>query len=125
MKCCDMNAGKLRALITIERKTDTPDGIGGRVESWAADPAGGVWASWTGYQGTAQFNSEENRADRQTPINRFRVVIRFRGDSYDAPYYSESDRLYYRNREYNIEAVIDVEDQQKWLEMTVIDGRSS
>lgn len=125
MKCCDMNSGKLKSHISIERKARTPDGVGGATEIWNADPATGVWANWTGYKGTAQFNSEELRADRQTPINRFRVVIRFRGDAYGAPYYSEADRISYRNRIYNIEAIIDVDDAQKWLEMTVIDGRAS
>jgi SPP1 family predicted phage head-tail adaptor len=125
MKCCDIHSGKLRSLIVIERKTKVADGIGGFTETWAADPAEGVWAEWTGYKGTAQFNSEELRSGRQTPINRFRVVIRHRGDAYGAPYYTEADRVVYRNRTYNIEAIIDVEDREQWLEMTVIDGRAS
>ena len=125
MKCCDIHAGQLRALIKIERKVRTPDGMGGFTEVWTADPPAGVWAEWKGYEGTSQFNSEEWHAMRQTAVNRFRVVIRFRGDAYGAPYYNEADRVIYRNREYNIESILDVEDAQRWLKMTCIAGRAS
>lgn len=125
LKCCDINSGMLRSRIIIERKVKTSDGMGGFTETWSADPAGGVWANWQGYKGTAQYNSEEFRAMRQTPINRFRVIIRFRGDSYGAPYYNEADRIIHRGREYGIESLLDVEDAQQWIELTAIQGRAS
>ena len=125
MKCCDMNSGKLRSLIQLQRKTSTPDGAGGYTVTWAAVPAGGVWAQWVGQVSTFQFNSEEYRAMREVALNRYRAVIRFVGDEYGAPFYSEADRVFYRNRIYAIESLIDVEDRQQWLSMTLIDGRAS
>jgi head-tail adaptor len=120
-----MHSGLLRSQISIERETLTPDGMGGNTSAWAADPAEGVWANWKGYKGTAQFNSEESHDHRDVALNRFRAVIHFRGDAYGAPYYTEGDRVVYKNRTYNIESILDVEDRQQWLEMTLVEGRPS
>lgn len=124
-QCCDITPGMLRSRVTIERKTRTPDGLGGATETWTADPVDGIWANWKGHKGTAQFNSEETHFERNVALNRFRVIIRFRGDAEGAPYYTEADRLIHRGRTYNIESILDVEDRQQWLELTVIQGRSS
>ena len=121
-KCCDITAGKLKSLISIEVNTPTDDGEGGFTDAWAADPAGGVWAMVRAVGGAERFF-----ADRLQPGNRFRFVIRFRGSSRDpgAPYYSAKDRIVYNGRTYGIESVVDMEDERKYLEIVAIENKAS
>lgn len=119
-KCCDIRAGDLRSLIQIERNTPTSDGEGGFVDAWAADPAGGVWARVRASSGAERFF-----AQRLTPGNRFKFVIRFRGDANGAPYYSADDRIIHNGRTYGIEGVVDVEDDRRYLEITAVENKAS
>lgn len=121
-KCCDITAGKLKSLISIEVNTPTDDGEGGYTDDWAADPEGGVWAMVRAVGGAERFF-----ADRLQPGNRYRFVIRFRGSVRDpgAPYYSAKDRIVYNGRTYGIESVVDVEDERKYLEIVAIENKAS
>ena len=118
MKCCDMTAGMLKSSITIERKTRTADGMGGYTDTWS--DLATVWAKWSGVGG-----SEKWQAMRVSPVNRFKAIIRFKGDADGAPYYSAADRVTYRGREFDIESVIDMDDAQTWLELTLAEGKPS
>lgn len=120
VKCCDITAGMLRTLITIERRTKTPDGSGGFTESWAEDPAGGVWAMVKGSGGSEFYN-----AMRMTPGNRYKAIIRFRGDGSGAPYYTISDRVQYKGRELGIESVMDMEDREQYLELRLVENKAT
>jgi len=115
MKCCDMTSGMLKASITIERKSRASDGMGGVVDTWSTDAV--VRAHWKGLSG-----SERWQAMRVSPVNRFRAVIRFKGDAEGAPYYTAEDRVSYRGRLFNIESVIDMDDAQTWLELSLTEG---
>lgn len=121
-KCCDISAGMLKSLIVIERNTPASDGEGGFTDAWAADPEGGVWASVRAVGGAERWFAE-----RVTPGNRYRFVIRFRGrsDEPGAPYYSAADRITYNGRTYGIESVVDVEDARKYLEIVAIENKAS
>ena len=118
MKCCDMNAGMLKTSIVIQRKTRTPDGKGGVVDGWATEAT--VFASWKGLSG-----SERWQAMRVSPVNRFRAVIRFKGDANGAPYFTGEDRVLFRTRYYNITSVVDVDDAQTWLEFSLTETSPS
>lgn len=118
MKCCDMTAGMLRNKISIERLTRTADGIGGFTEAWAE--IGTEWAYVKGLTGTERWE-----AMRIMEGNLTRAVTRFRGDAYGAPFYSASDRVKFRNREYNILSVMDIESDQKWLQIDMMEGKGS
>jgi SPP1 family predicted phage head-tail adaptor len=120
MRCCDMNSGKLKSLITIERNTPATDGEGGETDVWAADPAGGTWAMVTAGGGGERFF-----ADRLTPGNRFRFVIRFRDDGNGAPYYSAVDRIVHNSRTYGIESVVDMDDERRYLEISAVENKAS
>ena len=120
MKCCDITSGKLNTLITIERNTPSPDGEGGFTESWAADPVGGVWA-WV----RAVGGSERWMAERVAPGNRYRIVIRFRGDGNGAPYYGIGDRMQINGRELGITSVVDVEGESRYLEIMAMENAPS
>jgi len=108
----------LNAQIVIERKNRVADGMGGSVDSWATEAT--VWANWKGLSG-----SERWQAMRVSPQNRFRAIIRFRGDVHGAPYYTAEDRVAYKGRTYAIESVIDMEDRQEWLELVLVEGGKS
>lgn len=119
MKCCaKYDARQLSAKVTIERKTQSADGMGGYTEAWAADPAGGTWAMWKPLRGSERYQSM-----RLGPELRVLCVIRHRADGNGAPYYTAADRVTYQGRTYAIEAVIDVED--RFLELHLIEGRKS
>ena len=120
IKCCDITAGKLSSKITIQRNTPAADGEGGFTDSWAADPSGGVWAMVKPMSG-----SERWFANRVTPGNRFRFVIRFRDDGNGAPYYSGDDRIVYNGRTYGIEAVVDLEDEHRFIEIMAAENKAS
>jgi len=120
MRCCDITAGKLSSKITIERNTPAADGEGGFTDAWAADPAGGVWAMVKPVGG-----SERWFAERVTPGNRYRFVIRFRGNGSGAPYYSAEDRVVYNGRTYGIESVVDIDDEHRYLEIVAVENKAS
>lgn len=126
MRCCDISAGDLRQLITIERKTRTSDGAGGFTDSWTADPAGGVYAKVVEVGGQLVTGAEAYQAMRITPKTLLQIVIRFRDDGNGAPYYSSStDRVRFRGRTYGIEAVYDVDMRQQWLQLNLAEGAPS
>ncbi len=113
--CGKYSAGDLNSRITIQRKTTTPDGMGGVTKSWATDAT--VWAKWD-----ASGRGETWRAQRINPNVSVKAVIRFRGDAYGAPYYTVADRVMYRNREWAIVSVVDPDDRQEWLELMLAEG---
>lgn len=118
--CCKYTAGDLRARIVIERKSQVADGMGGNIETWTADPAGGVFAAWEPLMGR-----EAVTYMRIAPSASVRAVIRFRGDDNGAPYYSGADRVTYRGRTYAIESVIDAGGEGQWLEVLLSEGKPS
>lgn len=120
MKCCDITASKLKSLITIQRNTPTSDGEGGFVDVWAADPEGGVWAMVRPVGGAERWF-----ADRIQPGNRFRIIIRFRGDGNGAPYYSAEDRIQYNGRTYGIESAVDIDDEKRYIEIMAVENKAS
>ena len=123
--CCKYTAGMLRSRIVIERKVQTPDGMGGFTETWEEQPAGGVYAFWEAVIDAFAFLAEKKVASSLTTMPRFKAVIRFRGDSEGAPFYSAGDRVTYRGRFYGIESVVDPDDRQEWLEFALVEGQPS
>ncbi len=119
-RCCDITAGDLRTLIQIQRLTRVSDGYGGATETWQDDPPEGVWARVKTLTGTEAWEAE-----RIQPGNLKKAIIRFRGDSYGAPYYTASDRVIIRGREHAILAVSDMEEAQTWLEIYMHESRPS
>jgi SPP1 family predicted phage head-tail adaptor len=118
MKCCDITAGDLRNKIYIQRLTLVPDDMGGFEKTWTtiATPKARV----RGLTGTEHWE-----AQRVHPGNLKRVIIRWRGDDYQAPYYTEADRIMFQNREHGILTVMDIENHQKWLQIDMLEGRAS
>jgi len=116
--CGKYSASDLKAQITIQRKSAVADGMGGLVDTWTANATPrAMWRALTG--------SELYQAQRINPRVTVKAVIRFKGDAHGAPYYTAADRVTYRNRTYDIAAVIDADDRQEWLELHLIEGKAS
>ncbi len=113
-------ARDLRTLVTVERVTETTDGLGDVTRTWAADPAGGVWAKVTPLGG-----GERWQAARTTPGAQYKVLTRFVDDGSGGPYWTHSDRATVYGREYSIAAVVDVDGMRRWVEMILADGVAS
>lgn len=116
--CGAYSAGQLQAKITIQRATSTRDAVGGVTDAWAE--IGTPWAMWKAMSGPELWS-----AMRINPMMKVKAVIRFKGDAYGAPYYLPGDRVTYRNREYAIVSVVDPDDGQEWLELTLAEGMPS
>lgn len=110
-------AGKLDQRITLERRTRTPDGMGGFTEDWVVQAA--VWAQVMPLRG-----SERWEAMRVTADARMKVRIRWRGDENGQPFYTPADRLLWRGRIYNIESVTPWGGRQAFIEIGIVDGAS-
>lgn len=120
MKCCDLTTGMLTERVTIERLVTERDVYGGLTQTWLADPATRIPAHLKALSGTEAFE-----AMRTSPRLTVNVFIRFRGDSFGAPYYTPADRLIHRNRYFNILAVQDVDFEGRWLKLLVNEGDPS
>ncbi len=121
MKCCDIHSGMLNVKVFIEKKARTPDDMGGSTEVWVENPKGGVWVAVQNLAGTERWE-----ASRMHPGNLIRIILRFRGDSLGAPFWSAIDnRVKIRGRIYGILAVMDVEAQMQWLKMDLFESKPS
>ena len=121
MNCCDITAGMLNVLASIEKKARTPDGSGGFIEEWTENPKGGIWVGVQNLSGTERWE-----AMRIHPGNLIRIVTRFLGDSFGAPFWTSADhRVIIRGRIYGILAIQDVEMQQQWLKMDLFESKPS
>lgn len=104
--------GKLRHRLTIEEEVRVADGGGGFDLSWqaiATEPV--VWGRVTPLSGREVLRASQ----LQTPVSH-RVTIRYRADV------TASMRLTLGSRVFNIRALINVEERDRWLELTCEEG---
>ena len=118
MLCCKYNASSFSNLIVIKRVTRVADGQGGWTSTWAADPAGGVYAHLEYLTGTERWE-----ANRMQGGDLVRGIIRFRGDGNGAPYYTVADKAILRGMEFAILSVQDIEFQQRFLQLEMMLGK--
>jgi SPP1 family predicted phage head-tail adaptor len=111
MKCCDMNAGKLREPVTFQRRTLTSDGAGGQTESWAALSGVPTRAHVRPVGGSERYTS-----DRTEAIVRLRLVTRYTN------LLREGDRVTIRDKVHNIRFLDNIEFKDKWLQIDVDGG---
>lgn len=113
--CSKYSAGDLKAKITISRKTTAADGMGGVSDTWVV--IGSPWAMWRALSG-----NEAYAAQRINPRVKVKAVIRFKGDGANAPFYGPQDKVTYKGRDYAVMAVLDVDDSETWLELSLDEG---
>jgi SPP1 family predicted phage head-tail adaptor len=111
MKCCDMNAGKLREPVTFQRRTLTSDGAGGQTEEWAT-----ISGAPTRAQVMPVSGSERYASDRTEALVRLRLVTRYTN------LLREGDRVTIREKVHNIRFLDNVEFKDKWLQIDVDGG---
>lgn len=111
VKCCDMNAGKLKEPVTFQRRTLTSDGAGGQTESWATVSGAPSRAYVTPVGGSERFSH-----DRVEAIVRLRLVTRY------TTALREGDRVQIRNKVHNIRFLDNIEFKDKWLQIDVDGG---
>ena len=109
MKCCDLYAGKLIHKITIERETAVPDGYGGSTDTWSTHKS--LKAFIKPISGRERLHSQRLEASMS-----HKVFIRFSGDII------ASDRVNYNGRFFQIRAIVNIEERNKWIELTCEEG---
>ena len=102
----------LKRQITIQRRTETADGMGGNTEAWT--PYAYLWAMVKPVSGRERMAA--GRVEAQVD---YRMVIRFAGDGEGFPSYTADDRVEYQGKTYGIDYVLDIEDARTWLELGV------
>ena len=103
-----LTIGRLRHRLTLEAASRTPDGGGGAEETWTA--VADVWAEITPTGG-----AESVDADALTGRVSHEIVLRYRPDV--APVM----RLRSDARLFEIAAVIDVDERQRWLKCLCVE----
>ena len=109
MKCCDFYSGKLRNRITIERLTLTPDGIGGNAETWVVNKSLKAYIKPTSGSETLHSQRLEARLTHK-------VYIRYVTDIIN------TDRVVFNGRNFQIRAIINIEERNKWIELSCEEG---
>lgn len=99
-----MNAGQLRHRVTIQQLTRVEDEGGGYEENWADIAT--VWAAVKPMRGNERYEAQQVQSTLT-----HKVTIRYRAGI------KPQMRLLYGNRFFNIEAVIDIEERHRWLEL--------
>lgn len=104
MKCCDIYPGLLNRRIAIERKTLTPDALGGFTEIWSQHAL--PWAHIKPMTGRELLHADKIDARAAS-----RFIIRYRSDL------SEDDRISYRGDLYNIRSIVNIEERDEYTEI--------
>ena len=112
MKCCELFTGKLRQPILIERAVETPDGGGGNAKEWK------VIAQIRAYIKPIS-GGERFQAMRLESNISHRVFIRYRSDLLP------DDRIKFKNRILQVKALVNIEEQDKWLEIYAVEGQAT
>lgn len=109
MKCCELTAGMLRHQIQIREQTDTPDGYGGQVKSWVTihtvnakiDPVSGY---------------ERTRSMQLNAVVTHKIFVRYIAGI------EASQQIVFNDRQFQIRFVKNIEERNRWLELTCEEG---
>lgn len=112
MKCCDINSGKLRHKVLIEREGSTPDGAGGTALIWATHATIRCFVK-------PISGSERLQAQRLEANITHRIFTRYRTDLLT------SDRINFNGRLMQITAIINLEEENKHLEIYASEGEAT
>lgn len=107
-----MKAGKLRTLLTIEKRGDTPDGMGGVTIAWTTQ---------TTVYGRQLINSRDWTARAAVAANQTESVQRSRWETRFVTGITPAMRVKIGTRVFEIEAVYDPSGKHERLEMVCIE----
>jgi SPP1 family predicted phage head-tail adaptor len=109
VKCCEITAGDIRYLAELQGQVNTPiPGAGNRRSYVKKDDIRIGFKALSGY--------ERNNADRLDAQTKNRITMRYREDI------TESDRILFRGKAYNIRFIDNVEMRNRWLVIDVDGG---
>lgn len=113
MTCCaDVRACDLRHRVALEAEAPAPDGGGGQGDPWAAaTTVATLRACITPLRGRERLQAQQLEAGVT-----HRILLRYR------PGVTARQRLRYGARVFNIRAVINVEERNRWLEILAEEG---
>lgn len=109
MKCCDLKSGDLRHLIDIQRAAKVRDASGGYATSWSSQSQ--PHAKIKPISGNERWQAMKTEANIT-----HKMYIRY--ESGLLP----SDRIVFDSRTFQIKAIINLEERNKWLEISAIEG---
>ena len=112
MKCCDINAGKLRHNIIWQSKTQTPDGGGGLTYTT------NNFATMRAFIKPSSTN-ERFFAQRIESDVTHKIYIRYRTDL------NSSMRINFGGRLFKVKGLMNLEEQNKWLEVSAVEGEAT
>lgn len=110
MKCCDLYAGMLRHSIEWQQEQTTPDGMGGQTRAWATVATVRAFIKPT-------TGNERWHAMRTEANVTHRIFMRYRSDLTPAM------RIVYNGRAFQVKAVLNIEERNKWLEVHATEGQ--
>jgi SPP1 family predicted phage head-tail adaptor len=111
MKCCDIKAGMLQTPVAFQRKTRTPNGTGGFVETWSVMAGSATRAHVKALSGYERLQSDRINAETKE-----RMMCRYFADL------RPDDRVIIEGRIYNITFINDVERRKRWYEIDLAGG---
>lgn len=94
----------LRHLVTLQRQSSSQDSVGQLLETWSE--IGKEWVDIQPVNGREYFNASGERAE-------VTHKVRMRYGRTIAP----RDRIVYGSRIFNIKAVMNIEERNRWLEL--------
>lgn len=109
IKCCDMTAGMLRHPITIQRQTKTPNDSGGQSI---------VWTTHKSMKAQVKPKSGRERVygmQLESPLTHA-IIIRYTDDILTA------DRVNFNGRLMQIRAIRNLEEMNRWIELSCEEG---
>lgn len=108
-KCCQIKSGDLNKRLTVQTLTETTDGQGGFTSGWADSFT--VWAR------VKPLSSREREQGAQLELNTtHRIVTRFRTDIHS------KNRLKLGARFFAIGGIFNIEEEDRFLEISAIEG---
>jgi len=112
VKCCDLTSGKLRHNIVFEQKNQVSDGGGGY--DYTTEQVATVRA----YIKPVSTNERIFAAQVQSDISH-KIYIRYRTDL------NAAMRINYNGRLFQVKGLMNIEEQNKWLEIIAIEGEDT
>ena len=112
MKCCELTAGQLRHSITFQKKIQLPDDGGGFVVTTTDVTA--VRAKLKPVSASERFFSQ--RIETNTS---HKIFIRYNKNI------NSSMRIKLGDRYFQIDGIVNLEERNKWLEISATEGEST
>ena len=110
MKCCELTAGKLRHKIDFQREADVPDGMGGSNLVWDD-----LFVQVPAFVKPASGNETLHSMRLEARISH-KIFLRHMSGI------KPSDRILFDGRPMQIRSIINLEERNRWMEISVDEG---